>query len=85
VLLFFVETNKSSFFLSNAGNVDCFGLFSSTIENSMSISEVNEGIAVESEVACEDEAMPFASDCFVESDQVLFIVVVNDHSALVVG
>lgn len=55
MFLLLVQTNQALLFLSNASNVNGPGLFTIRIEDPMRLSEIDEGIAIQSEVACQDE------------------------------
>ncbi len=63
----------------------CLALFASGVEDAVSLSEVDEGVSVESEVACEDESVALGVNSFVERHQIFAIVAVDDNHALVVG
>jgi hypothetical protein len=45
--LVFVQADQPFYLLGDASNMDIFALLSSGIENTMILSEVNEGITVE--------------------------------------
>ena len=85
VLLFFVEANQSSLFLGNACDVNRFRFFSSSVKDAVAISEVNKCETVESQVACIDETKIFFMESFVQFDQIISVVVIEDHNAFVMS
>lgn len=85
VLLLLVEADQALFLLGDAGNVDGLGLLASGIEDAMGLSEIDEGIAVESEVAGQDEASILGVDGLVQPDQIFPIVVIKYDHAFVIG
>lgn len=52
VLLLFVKTDQGLLFLSDSCDVDGLALLSSRIEYPVMLSEVNEGVSIETQVAC---------------------------------
>jgi hypothetical protein len=64
--------------------MDESGFFSCQIEDFVSISEVNKSVAVETEISCQNESNLVLSASFVQLDQVLSIVVIENNDALVV-
>lgn len=60
-------------------------LFASSVKDAVGLSEIDEGVSVESEVTSEDESVPLCMYGFVECNEVFAIIAVNDNHALVVG
>ena len=85
VLLLLVQADESALLLGDPGDVHGFALFACGVEDAVRLSEVDEGVPVESEVTREDEPVPLGVYGLVERHEVLAVVAVDDNHALVVG
>ena len=85
VLLLLVQADESALLLGDSGDVHGLSLFACGVEDAVRLSEVDEGVAVESEVTREDEPVALGVYGLVEGHEVLTIVAVDDNHALVVG
>ena len=85
MLLLIVEIDDADFFLRNSSHMNRLPLFPCGVEHLMSVSIIDEGVAIESEVACEDEADAFGVAGVVEIDEIVPVVAVDDDDALVIG
>lgn len=84
MFLFFVQAYQSLLFLSDAGNMNSTSFLSSCVKNAVSITKIDKSVAIQAEVACQDEAVAFAVDCFIQAHQVFSIVMVNHNHTLVI-
>lgn len=85
VLLLVMEAHQAYFLLGDACDMDAFSFFSVGVKDSMGLSEIDEGVAVETQVPCQNETDVLAPAGLVEFDEIVLIVVVHDHHALVIG
>lgn len=84
VFLLLVQADKASLLLGDASNMHRLALFTSAIDDAVALSEIDEGEAVEPQVASVDEAQVFGVDCLGQLEQVITVVVIKYNNTFVV-